>query len=380
MKIAIVSPAYPLRGGIAEFAGAMATNLVGRGHEVKMVSFSRQYPSLLFPGKTQYEDEQHQSSTIESETFKSEALIDSINPISWLRAADTIVDFGADLVIFNYWMPFFAPCLGTISRRVKKKSAAIILFVCHNVIPHEKRPGDTALTTFALGTADHCLVLSSPVGDDLRHLLPEMNFTIVPHPVYDTYGDARPREVARSTLGIVDENVILFFGFIRKYKGLDLLIQAMPAILERLPVRLLVVGEFYDDESGYRKMVDDLELEACIEFRPEFVPRSEVGTYFSAADLVVLPYRSATQSGIVQIAYHFNTPCVVTDVGGLSEMVEDGEAGFVVPPGNVEALATAVVRFFEETDRQSMQASIQARKGGYSWDALSEAIESIATI
>lgn len=370
MKIAIVSPAYPLRGGIAEFAGAMATDLTQRRHDVHLVSFKRQYPSLLFPGKTQYEDE-----AAGQEHLEAHHIIDSINPLSWLQAGTEIASMRADLVIFNFWMPFFGPALGTIARRVRKRSDARIVFVCHNIIPHERRPGDRALTRYALKVADHCIVLSSPVGNDLETILPQMPYTVVPHPVYDTYGNALPKSEAREILGISEDNLVLFFGFVRKYKGLDILIQALPEILDSCRVKLLVVGEFYDDEEKYRAMVARLGLEGQVRFVPEFVPRGKVGTYFSAADVVALPYRSATQSGIVQIANHFDTPCIVTDVGGLSEIVDHGRTGFVIPPEDPGSLATAVIKFFTETDRESMKRSIAEDSDRYSWSSLSAVLE-----
>ena len=374
MKIVIVSPAHPFRGGIAEFTSAMATDLLDRGHDVKLVSFSRQYPKLLFPGKTQYE---HQGD-VDQDLPRGEPVIDSINPFTWFKAVREIVDFQTDVVIFNYWMPFFAPCFGTIARRVKKKLGSQIFFVCHNVVPHESRPGDTVLTRYALSPADRCIVLSSPVGHDLELILPTMTYEHVPHPVYNSYGESSEKELARAVVGASKQNVILFFGFIREYKGLDMLLYAMPTILASIDCQLWVVGEFYDDEEKYRTIVDELDLKSSVEFRPEFVPRNEVSAYFSAADLVVLPYRTATQSGIVQIANHFDTPCVVTDVGGLSEVVEDDVTGFVVPPGSTEAIATAVVRFFRDTDRENMIENIRKRKGRYSWAALSEVVERLA--
>lgn len=368
MKIVLIGPAYPLRGGIAHYIALLYRHLSKR-HQVDVVTFSRQYPRLLFPGKSQEERDGVDVA------IPTEQLIDSINPFTWLSAARRIASKKPDLLIFKYWLPFFGPCFGFISRQVKNKTGAKVLFICDNVIPHERRPGDVVFTRYAFSAVDYFLVQSSSVQKDLLSLWPTATWRFAHHPIYEIFGEAIPKSEARRTLGLSDERVILFFGYVRRYKGLQTLLKAMPLVLKTMRVKLLVVGEFYDDESAYQTLIRDMNLQDHITVKSDYVPNDEVKLYFSACDVVVLPYSSATQSGIVQIAYQFDRPVIATNVGGLPEVVLDGKTGFLVPPDDPERLAEAIVRFYREEREDEFVANVRVEKKQYSWDRLVEVIE-----
>lgn len=370
MKITIVSAAYPLRGGIAQHTGILYSKLKNKGHIVNVITFKRQYPGIFFPGKTQVE-----TSTERSVKIETEPILDSISPLSWIRGYKRIKQLQPDLIIFAFWMPFFAPCFGTICSFAKKNIDAKILYLCHNIIPHEKRIGDIALTKFAFRRADYFIVQSKPVQKDLLSLLPKANQRLVPHPVFDIFGDAMDKNVAKREIQIDDEMVILFFGYVRDYKGLDLLLRAMPEILREFKVKLLVAGEFYEDENKYRKLIDQLNISESVFIYSNFVAYGEVSKYFSACDVVVLPYRSATQSGIVQLAYHLDKPCIVTDVGGLSEVVVHDQTGYVVEPENPKKIADAVIKFYSENKEKEFSENVRMEKKKYSWDNMIAGIE-----
>jgi glycosyltransferase involved in cell wall biosynthesis len=371
MNIVIVGTAYPLRGGIAHFNTLLYKHL-SRNHHVDIVTFSRQYPSILFPGKTQDEKGGQEGAV------PSEQLIDSINPLTWITAAHAIARKKPDLLIFKYWMPFFGPCFGTIARLVRRKTGAKVLFICDNIIPHEKRPGDMAFTRYAFNAVDAFIVQSASVERDLNAFLPASRYALVAHPVYEIFGNSLPKVEARAKLGIRDERVILFFGYVRRYKGLHTLLDAMPAILKSLKVKLLVVGEFYDDEQKYRHQITENNLQNDVVVHSDYVPNEEVSLYFSAADVVVLPYVSATQSGIVQIAYQFDKPVIATDVGGLAEVVLNNRTGFIVKPEAPQEVADAVVRFYEGKREEEFVKNVREEKKKYSWDNLIQAIEKLA--
>jgi glycosyltransferase involved in cell wall biosynthesis len=374
MKVVIVSTFYPLRGGIAHFNSLLFKTLTRRGHTVKAITFSRQYPKIFFPGKTQ--DEQG----TESEAYKTNARVmtDSINPFSWIRTGFAVASEKPDVVIFKYWMPFFAPCYFVISLIAKWFSKAKVVYILDNFIPHEKRIGDGVLLWLATRLADGYVAMSNTVEQDLLAYFPSgVRYEKAAHPVYNIFGEALPRSEAREKLGLTnDEKVVLFFGYIRKYKGLDTLFEALATLNG---IKLLVVGEFYGDEAFYRNKISELGIADKLILRDGYLPNDEVAKYFSACDLVVLPYRSATQSGIVQIAYNFDRPCLVTDVGGLAEVVHDGETGFIVPPENPAALAAAITRFYDENRAASFEAAVKVEKLKYSWDIFAEAIERLSS-
>lgn len=342
-RIAIVGPAYPLRGGNALFVAHLYDNL-RHDHDAYVVSFRRLYPSFLFPGKTQMN-----LSRVPVKSTPSRQLIDSVNPFSWSRAIDwmAVPKRRPDLVLFVWWNPFFGVCYGEMAKMLKRRTGAGIVFVCENVVSHENRPADRSLTRFALSKADYFLVLSGVVARRIQSLFPTVPVRQAALPIYDCYrGADTDRRTARAALGLT-RPTILFFGYVRAYKGLDYLLRAMPRIRERIDADLLIVGEFYDDRSKYDRIIDELGLGERVRIVAEHVPDEEVGKYFAVADVVVLPYTSATQSGITQIAFAFGLPVISTNVGGLPEVVRDGETGYIVPPRDEDALADAVVRYFE---------------------------------
>ncbi|MEN3038279.1 MAG: glycosyltransferase [Candidatus Kryptonium sp.] len=368
MKIIIVGPVYPYRGGIAHFTGLLYKNLVNKNHDVKIFNFKRLYPKFLFPGKTQFEP------SIAIEKIESERIIDSINPLNWLVTALKIIKQKPDLVVFKYWLPFLAPCYGTISAIVKFFSTSKIVFICHNITPHEKFPLANLLTKFAFLFPDRFIVQSDAVENDLLKLKPSASYKKVFHPVYEIFGEAIDKNEARKILGIrPDEKVLLFFGYIRPYKGLDILLKAMRYILSKFQVKLFVVGEFYENPERYFKIVEEEGINDFVVFRNEYIPNDEVKVYFSACDLVVLPYLSATQSGIVQIAYNFNKPVVATNVGGLPEVVQDGITGFITEP-SPEKLSDAIINFFSQNFAETFSKNIQTEKRKFSWENLINAL------
>lgn len=372
MKIALVGPMHPFRGGIAHFLETMYRGLGARGHATSAVTFTRQYPELLFPGKTQYE-----MAEVE-DPVPAVRLLDTVNPLSWIRTARYLATLEPDVVLFKFWMPFFAPSFGTIARYLRRKGTKTIAVV-DNAIPHEPRPGDTLMSRYFLSACHGYLVMSDAVEKDLATLGIHERIARVPHPIYNIFGPSVPRDDARRDLGLSDESpVLLFFGFIRRYKGLHVLLESMPRVIERLPgVRLVVAGEFYEDDAPYREIVRKHHLEENVRFDADYIPNDRVARYFSAADVVVQPYVSATQSGVAQIAYQFDQPLIVTDVGGLAEVVPHERAGFVIPPEDPEALAAAIIRFFEEDLGERFREGVREEKTKYSWDRLYEALEDI---
>jgi glycosyltransferase involved in cell wall biosynthesis len=370
--LALVGPFYPFRGGIAHFLVAMHHGLAARGHRVDAYTFTRQYPEVLFPGKTQLVDGPNVSG------IDAVPVLDTIGPRSWLRTADRIADSGAEAVVFKYWMPFLAPSFGTMARRLKKRGVCVVAVV-DNAIPHERRPGDHALSRYALKACDGLLVMSDQVRRDLGTLGIDKPVRQVRHPVYDVFGDAIPKTDARERLGLsADAPTFLFFGFIRRYKGLHTLLDAFPHVLERLPdARLVVAGEFYGDEADYRAQVERLGLANAVRFDADYIADENVGAYFCASDAVVQPYVTATQSGVAQIAFHFGRPVITTDVGGLAEAVPDGEAGLVVPPEDPEALAAAMVRYVEEGLEARFIEGVRRERATYSWDHVYDALETL---
>ncbi len=374
MNIIIVGTAYPLRGGIAHFNALLASHLSVR-HNVEIITFKRQYPKLLFPGKTQ--EEVGNLSGVQP----SPRLIDSINPFNWIRVAKKIRERKPDLLIFKYWLPFFGPCFGTIAKIVKRQTNAKVLFICDNIIPHERRPGDIVFTKYAFKQVDYFIVQSGAVENDLKKYFPGALYRKVPHPVYENFGLPIPKNQARASLGISAKKVILYFGYVRAYKGLMVLIDAMKEIREsRLSIGellLLAVGEFYDDEAKYRQKVKNLHLEPYIKFVSDYIPNEQVATYFSASDVVVLPYLSATQSGIIQIGYNFDKPVIATNVGGLAEVVVDSKTGFIVSPNDPRMLADAIIRFYDEQRETEFINNVKEEKVKFSWDNLIRNIEEL---
>lgn len=367
-KIAVIGSAYPYRGGLAAFNERLATEFIRQGFPTTIHTFTLQYPGFLFPGKTQYSED---PAPVELNIRRS---VNSVNPFNWSRAARKIRRENPDLAIVKYWLPFMAPSLGTIARKIRKGGTSVIC-IADNIVPHEKRPGDAMLTRYFVNSVDGFIVMSSQVEKELKMARPGLPYRINPHPLFDNFGEAIPKTLARKELGLDETGpLMLFFGFIREYKGLDLLLEAMSdERLRQLPVNLLVAGEFYTDASPYLRLIHDLGLEDRVFLHDRFINDSEVSRYFCAADLVVQPYRHATQSGVTQIAYHFNKPMVVTAVGGLPELVPDGVAGFVTEtdPG---AIAAAIADFFLEGKEAIFVHNIEIEKQKFAWSGMTRSI------
>ncbi|MDL1892990.1 glycosyltransferase [Sphingobacteriales bacterium CHB3] len=369
MNIIIVGAASPWRGGIAHHTALLFQEL-SKNNAVQVITFKRQYPAFLFPGKTQNEVD-------EMIRIPTEMRIDSMNPLTWLATGREIKRRKPDLLIFTYSLPFFGPCYGTIARTATRGTETKVLFLCHNIAPHERRPGDIVFTRFALKTADFYIVQSDAVERDLKKFFPGAMYRKIPHPVYNIFGSPVEKRAAREQLGITDERVLLCFGYVRAYKGLRTMLEAMPMILKEMSVRLLVVGEFYDTRETYEQLISDYGLRHNVTVVSDYVANETVALYFSAANVAMLPYTSATQSGIAQIAYNFNKPVIATNVGGLGEVVRDGVTGFVVPPKDPEALANAVLRFFKEEREAEFTAHVEIEKRKYSWEAMANAIDDL---
>ena len=367
MTITVLSTAFPLRGGIAHYVALLVAALRTK-HDVSVLTFKRQYPAFLFPGKTQEE------TGGEGHDTPAPQVMDSINPFNWISVGLRIRRERPDLIIFKYWLPFFGPCFGTIAALARSNGHTRVMLICDNVIPHERRPGDILFTRYMLRFSDRYIVQSKIVLKDLLSLKPEAVYRLVPHPIYSGFGDAMGKDAARKQLGITESRVLLFFGYIRRYKGLHILLEAFAAMPQDVPTRLLVVGEFYGGEEEYRAKIDQLGLQDRITLVGRYVPNEEIPVFFSAADAVVLPYLSATQSGISQIAFHFETPLVITDVGGLSEAVEHGVHGMIVAPNDPRALTAALNEFYSKGLGPSFAANMQRDKHRFTWEALVDGI------
>jgi len=365
-KIIIIGPAFPLRGGIADSNHALALALQKLGHEVKMLSFSLQYPSLLFPGKTQFD------LTGNKPDLDIYTSINSINPFSWIKTAFWLKDQKPDIVITRYWIPFMGLAFGSILKFSGLKKKVPLIALCDNVIPHEKRFGDHFLTHYFLNSNNRFLVMSKSVGVDISTFVKNPIVDYHPHPVYDQFGDLLDKQSSLERLGLdISKKYMLFFGFIRKYKGLDILLDAMPFLQEN--VELIVAGEFYDNESEYRDQLRRSGMEQRVHFFPDFIPQNQVNLYFSACDIVVQPYRTASQSGVAQVAYHFNKPMLVTRVGGLPEVVPHNIVGYVVDV-NANAIADAVNDFYLQDREAYFIENVSEEKKKYLWSNMAKQI------
>lgn len=365
MTIAILGPCWPYRGGIAAFSERLAHQFLAEGHQVKLFTYTLQYPSFLFPGTTQY------TSAPQPKDLEIVRGVSSINPLTWYSMGKKIQKESPDLLILAYWMPFMAPCQGTVARIVRKNGKTKILALCHNFIPHETRPGDMLLSKYLLGSVDGVASLSQSVCDDVHRFKPTMPTVASPHPLYDNFGAKEERSEACKHLAL-DSNFkyLLFFGLIRDYKGLDWLLDAFSKVKDP-SVRLIVAGEFYAHGEKYLEQAKALNIEDRIIWKTQFVPDDEVRYYFSAADLIVQPYKTATQSGVTQIAYHFEKPMLVTRVGGLAEIVPHGKVGYAVN-ANVDAIAEALNDF--AASPSDFHAGIVEEKKKYSWHIMSSAV------
>jgi glycosyltransferase involved in cell wall biosynthesis len=331
------------------------------------------YPDFLFPGRTQLDAS---AEPLRAEGVQVQRLVDSIAPHTWWRAAAAVRRFGARLLIVQWWHPFFAPAVAMVARGARRGGVRVVL-LCHNVLPHERSRLDSALARLGLGAADGFLVQSQPDLELLERLHPTRPRLLTPHPAYTFFARGRvEREAARQSLGL-DGPVVLFFGLVRAYKGLDVLLRAVALARQRVALRLVVAGEFYQERAPYERLIRDLGLEAAVRLDDRYIPNEVVETYFRAADLVVLPYVSATQSGIAQIALGFERPVVVTEVGGLPEAVRPGETGYVVPPRDPQALAAALVDFFTTGAAARMRPHLSGAAAGFSWAAMGAAVHAM---
>ncbi len=373
MNIICIGPAFPLRGGIANFNVALCKSFIEAGHHASIISFSLQYPGILFPGKTQYEDGRA------PEGIPIYSLINSVNPFSWIKSVRAIRSVSPDLVVVHHWMPFIAMSLGYIVRRLKRKSACPVIVIAHNVIPHEKQAGWKSMSRYLLSACDGYIVLSESLLDDLKIFTDSTNKGFIPHPVYEQFGEAVERKQAAERLGLDPSlRYLLFFGMIRKYKGLDLLIRAFATMRYRVPdLRLIVAGEFYTGEKEYLDLINESGVGDKVILRDHFIPSYKVRYYFSLADLVTQPYRSATQSGVSQIAYHFGVPMLVTDVGGLAEIVPHMKVGYVTPVDEHE-IAEAITDFFEIGRAAFFRENIQTERQRFTWEAMTTRILALA--
>lgn len=357
-----MGPAYPYRGGIAAFNERMARELVSQGHDVRILTFRVQYPSFLFPGKTQY------STDSGPKDLEITRVINSINPINWIISGLKLRRLRPDIVICAFWLPYMAPSLGTVSRIGGGHRIGLV----HNLVPHEHKAGDRIFAKYFCGSMDSFVCLSESVAADVKAVAPGKSVECRPHPVYDNFGAPVSKRDACIRLGLDPERkILLSFGLIRDYKGLDWLIEAFSTLPNRSGVTLVVAGEFYSDPEKYHSLARDCGVDEEIVWKTEFVPDSEVKYYFCAADLIVQPYKTATQSGITQIAYHFEKPMLVTNVGGLAETVPDGIAGYAVQP-SPDAVRTAIEDFI--AGAPDFSAGIAECKRRFSWSELCEAI------
>jgi len=364
-KLVIIGPAWPLRGGLSAFDEKLATQFTEKGIQTRIDTFSLQYPSILFPGKSQY------TTDPKPNNVNINVCINSINPFNWIKIGLKLYREKPDLIIVRFWIPFLAPCLGTILKIAKKNKHTKVISIVDNMIPHEKRMGDQLLTKYFVKTVDGFIAMSEKVKTDIK-TFSHKPVSISPHPIFNHFGDPITKTEARVKLGLPqDEKIILFFGYIRKYKGLDLIIQAMAdETIKKLGIQLMVVGEFYEDASGYHDLVNALGLQDQIKFYSNYIPDGEVKNYVCSADFIIQPYKNATQSGVTPLAYHFEKPMLVTNVGGLADTVPNLKTGIVVEPTS-EAIAKGIKTLYEMGENHFILNIIEEKKK-YSWSQMTE--------
>lgn len=365
MKIAYLSTFYPFRGGIAQFNAALYREFE-KNHDIRAFTFTRQYPDLLFPGKSQYVGPEDNADTIDSE-----AILDTVNPISYLKTARKLKYFNPGLTITKFWMPFFAPSLGRVKKSLKNHSVNISIL--DNVIPHERRPMDITLTKYFLKQNHGFILMSETVKNDLLSLKPDAKFKFCPHPLYNHFGDKTDKQSARKKLSIpTEKKVLLFFGFIRQYKGLDVLLETLNLLPDEY--HLVIAGEVYGKFDDYREIIEKHNLQDRLTINTNYISDDETQLYFSAADVCVLPYKSATQSGIVGISYNFGLPVIATDVGSLGEMIRPYETGMMVEKASPELIKNAVIDYFLGGKAQIYSENIENYKKIASWESLANII------
>lgn len=369
MKIILIGTAYPYRGGLASFNERLMSQFQNEADEVEIKTFTLQYPSILFPGKTQF------SSSENLNNFPIERCVNSINLFNWIKVGRKIKRENPDIVIIKYWMPFMSPCFGTMARLIKSNKKTKIIAIADNIIPHERRFFDSWLTKYFVGCVDAWIAMSQSVFDDIKTFDKTTPCKLCFHPIFDNFGEKIDKATAQKILDLKSKEInILFFGLVRDYKGLDILIKALKnPDLEKYPLHLTVAGEFYEPQEKYDEIISQLGLKN-ITIHNKFIANEEVKNYFCACDLVVLPYKTATQSGVTQIAYHFEKPMLVTDVGGLSEIVKHGKSGYVCQP-NVEALSKTLIDFCE--NRPDFRESLMEEKKKFSWEEMTKSIKAL---
>jgi glycosyltransferase involved in cell wall biosynthesis len=376
MNIIIIGPAYPLRGGLATYDERLARALQAAGDRVRIVTFSLQYPDFLFPGQTQFSTEPGPTD------IDIEVSLNSVNPLTWWQVGRRLRRERPDMVIFRFWLPFMGPALGTVARLVRGNGHTRVVAITDNVIPHEKRPGDGPLTRYFLSACDGFVTMSRSVLSNLQQLgFGNKPALYRPHPLYDNFGPAKPKAEALAALSLPAQfQYVLFFGFIRAYKGLDILLEAMadPRVTA-LPVKLIIAGEFYEDAAPYEALIKKHHLESRLVRATDFIPNEQVANYFSAADMVIQPYKNATQSGVSQVAYHFGRPMLVTDVGGLAELIPHGVVGYVVPP-TASAIANALVDFYTHNREEALAAGVRQEARKFSWEVMVAALKEVARV
>ena len=378
-SVVIIGPAYPLRGGLASFDERLAREFQQQGDLVSIYTFSLQYPSFLFPGTSQY------SSEPAPKDIDIKVRLNSVNPLNWIKVGNELRKLKPDLIVVRYWLPFMGPCLGTILRRVKKNNHTKIICIADNVLPHEKRFGDKQFTGYFLKPVDAFITMSEKVMHDLR-LFTHKPARQVVHPLYDNFGQKIDKAEARKYLNLDRaDKTILFFGFIRNYKGLDLLLEAMNVLKQTSNIKqqtsnikLLIAGEFYEDRKPYDEIIAKYDLASSLILRTNFIADSNVKYYLSAADFVIQPYRKATQSGVTPLAYHFEKPMLVTNVGGLPALVPDGKVGLVAEP-NPESIAEKIEELYQLGEEYFLPA-LKEEKKKYSWNILVDTIKELAEL
>lgn len=370
-KIIIIGPAWPLRGGLASFDERLAREFIAEGYETSIYTFSLQYPNFLFPGSTQY------STDPKPEGLNIKVCINSVNPLNWLSVGNELKKIKPDILVVRYWLPFMGPCLGTILRRVRKNGFTKVICIADNIIPHEHRPGDQLFTRYFVPSIDGFITMSLKVKNDLTQFTRKSTIQVV-HPLYDNFGESIDTVEARKKLGLPEQDkIILFFGFIRKYKGLDLLLEAMAdERIRKSGIKLLIAGEFYEKREEYDALIHQLQINDQLILRTDFIADSEVKYYLSAADFVIQPYRNATQSGVTPLAYHFEKPMLVTNVGGLPDLVPDRKSGLVCAP-NPGAIAEGILGLYAYGVPYFLPY-LREEKKKYSWQNLTHAIENAA--
>ncbi len=368
--IVIIGPAHPLRGGLASFDERLAREFIHSGFKTSIYTFSYQYPGFLFPGTTQYSSEPAPSG------LDIRVRINSVNPVNWISVGNELRKIKPDIIVVRYWLPFMGPCLGTILRRVKKNRFTKVVCIADNIIPHEKRPGDVSFTKYFVKPVDAFITMSEKVLEQLKTFAPGKPATFVSHPLYDNFGEIISTEEARKFLNIdTDSRVLLFFGFIRKYKGLDLLLQSLKLLVkggQNKDLKLLIAGEFYEDPKHYESLLNEPSIANHLIVHTHFISDSQVKYYLCAADCVVQPYRNATQSGVTPLAYHFEVPMIVTNVGGLAAMVPDGKVGLIANP-NAADIAEKIEEYIH-TGKEHFLPGLREEKKKYSWSILVDAI------